>query len=66
MSTLGFRPVVGSANIDRQGRSSRELTVQLRNRHINNVPIMGIIEVSNLKPAVTEYINYRTIDETTP
>lgn len=56
--------LVGTTNIDRQGRTSRELTVQLRNRHINMVPIMAILEVSNLKEAVTEYIDYKTVDVT--
>lgn len=51
---------IGEAPVDREGRTTRELTVQTRTRHINHVPVVGVLNIINLDQAVTEYKNLIT------
>jgi hypothetical protein len=43
--------------VTRDGQVSRELTVMPRFRHIVNVPVMGVVEVSNIPQVVSTKTN---------
>jgi len=43
--------------VTRDGQVSRELTVMPRFRHIVNVPVMGVVEVTNIPQVVSTKTN---------
>ena len=49
--------------ISRRGQTSKELTVQPRFRHIVNVPVLGVVSVTNLSKVVAARVpvNFKTI-----
>lgn len=51
---MAFIPeLVTTLNVDRQGQTSRETMVQPRVLHVNTCPVMGMINVTGIRPAVT-------------
>lgn len=55
---MAFIPeLVTTLNTSREGQLSRETMVQPRVLHVNTCPIMGVIEVKGIRPAVTGRVN---------
>ena len=53
---IWYSEVVLSLPLTRDGRTTRELTVQPRFKHVVNTPVMGYINVSGLGEAITNKI----------
>lgn len=56
--------LAATVQVSRGGSTVKEAQVQPRNRHINNCPILGYIEVTGLKEAVTEKTSIDYLDVT--
>jgi len=58
--------LTSSILVNRDGATYQEAMVQPRQRHINNLPIMAVINVTGLEDVLTTKIALDTIDVTTP
>lgn len=56
--------LAATVQINRNGSLTKESMVQPRVRHINNLPVLGVIEVTNLSDAITDKLSIWT-DELT-